>query len=185
MTAAQPLANQITDRNFLQANGFSFTINRAPTLGFYGNAINVPGITLPPVMQPSYLKMIPRPGDVPEFNDLRIRFLVDAGLENYMEIQNWMRGIGFPESLEQIYDWEESSPVKYEQKNIIETLFSDATLTILNGVLKPIFTVRFKDCWPHSLSDLQFDAQTADVEYLTAEVVFKYSIYKITDVFCC
>jgi len=185
MSAAQPLANQITDRNFLQANGFSFTIDRAPTIGFYGNAINVPGFTLPPAMQPTYLKMIPRPGEIMEFQDLRVRFLVDQGLENYMEIQNWMRGIGFPESLQQIYDWEESSPVKYEQRNIIETLFSDATMTILSAINQPLFSVKFKDCWPHSLSDLSFDAQQSDVEYLTAEVVFKYSVYNITDVVCC
>jgi len=185
MSAAQPLANQITDRNFLQANGFSFTIDRAPTIGFYGNAINVPGFTLPPAMQPTYLKMIPRPGEIMEFQDLRVRFLVDQGLENYMEIQNWMRGIGFPESLQQIYDWEESSPVKYEERNIIETLFSDATMTILSAINQPLFSVKFKDCWPHSLSDLSFDAQQSSVEYLTAEVVFKYSVYNITDVVCC
>ncbi len=185
MSAIQPLSAQITDRNFLQANGFSFTINRAPTVGFYGNAINVPGFTLPAAIQPTYLKMIPRPGDVMEFNDLRIRFLVDAGLENYMEIQNWMRGIGFPESLQEIYEWQDSSPVKHEQKNIIESLYSDATLTILSGILKPVFSVRFKDCWPHSLSDLNFDSQQSDVEYLTAEVVFKYSVYGITDAGCC
>jgi hypothetical protein len=27
-------------------------------------------------------------------------------LTNYMEIQNWMRGLGFPETLQQIYDWQ-------------------------------------------------------------------------------
>ena len=185
MSSVTPLANQITDSNFLQANGFSFTIDRAPTLGFYGNAVNVPGFILPPAIQPSYLKEIPRPGTVMSFQDLRVRFLVDAGLENYMEIQKWMRGIGFPSSLQEIYDWQETSPVDYGPRDSIDGIFSDGTLTILNNINNPIFNVKFKDCWPHSLSDLQFDAQQPDVEYLTAEVVFKYTIYSITDIFCC
>jgi len=185
MSAAQPLSTQITDRNFLQANGFSFTIDRAPTLGFYGNAVNVPGFNLPAAIQPSYLKDIPRPGTVMEFNDLRVRFLVDQGLQNYNEIQRWMRGIGFPESLQQIYDWQKTSPVAYEQRDSIEGIFSDATLTILSAINTPIFSVKFQDCWPSNLSDLAFDAQQADVEYLTAEVTFKYTYYEITDVACC
>ena len=49
--------------------------------------------------QPTYLKDLPIPGDKMEFEDLNVRFLVDENLENYMEIQNWMRGLGFPESL--------------------------------------------------------------------------------------
>jgi hypothetical protein len=39
---------------------------------------------------------------------LLIKFLVDENLENYMEIQNWMRGLGFPESLQEIYDFQNS-----------------------------------------------------------------------------
>ena len=33
-----------------------------------------------------------------QFDDLTLRFMIDENLENYMEIQNWMRGLGFPES---------------------------------------------------------------------------------------
>merc|ERR1712078_784043 len=108
----QPLSSQITDRNFLEANGFSFTVNRAPALGFYSNAVNVPGSSMATAVQPNYLRNIPRPGTQLEFNDLTVRFLVDQGLENYVEIQNWLRGIGFPESLSEIYEWQNTGPVR-------------------------------------------------------------------------
>jgi hypothetical protein len=42
------------------------------------------------------------PGDKILFEDFSLRFLVDENLENYMEIHNWIRGLGFPESLEEI-----------------------------------------------------------------------------------
>jgi hypothetical protein len=180
----QPLSSQITDRNFLQANGFSFTVNRAPTLGFFGNAVNVPGLIMNTTVQPNYLRNIPRPGTQLDFNDLTLRFLVDQGLENYIEIQNWLRGIGFPESLSEIYEWQNTGPVRKSNKDEIN-LFSDGTMTILNGINRPVFSVVFKDLFPTSISDLQFDSQTTDVEYLTAQVTFKYSVYNITDVACC
>ena len=180
----QPLSSQITDRNFLQANGFSFTVNRAPTLGFFGNAVNVPGLNMNTTVQPNYLRNIPRPGTQLDFNDLTLRFLVDQGLENYIEIQNWLRGIGFPESLSEIYDWQNTGPVRKSNKDEIN-LTSDGTMTILNGINRPVFSVIFKDLFPTSISDLQFDSQTTDVEYLTAQVTFKYSVYNITDVACC
>jgi hypothetical protein len=181
---AQPLTSQITDRNFLQANGFNFILNRAPKIGFYGNAMNVPGMVMGVVAQPSYTRLIPRPGEILEFNDLRIRFLIDQGLENYMEIQHWLRGIGFPESLEEIYSFQEEGPVKQGPKSEIN-LFSDGTLTILNGLNRPTFAVKFKDLFPTSLSDINFDSTNSDVEYLTADVTFKYSNYTIEPFECC
>ena len=39
-----------------------------------------------------------------DFQDFTLRFLVDENLENYMQIQNWMRGLAFPDSLRDIYD---------------------------------------------------------------------------------
>ena len=182
MSESIAFQNQITDRNFLQATGFSFTVNRASHLGYYGNSINVPGLVLGTVEQPSYTRMIPRPGELLEFNDLRIRFLIDQGLQNYNEIQNWMRGLGFPESLQEIYDFQKDGPI---DNGGIQNLFSDGTLTILNGINRPMFSVKFKDMFPVTLSDITFDATATDVEYLTAEVTFKYSVYNITDVTCC
>ena len=47
----------------------------------------------------------------------------------------------------------------------LKNIYSDGTLTILNGINRPMFSVKFKDMFPYSLSDIQFDA--TDVEYLT------------------
>lgn len=184
MSKSIPLSRQITDRNFLQATGFKFSVIRAPKLGFYGNALNVPGMVLGVANQPTYLKNIPRPGEILEFNDLRIRFLIDENLENYMEIQKWLRGIGFPESLSEIYEWQNSGPIKNNSNTEIN-LYSDGTLLILNGINNPILKVVFKDLFPTSLSNIEFDATQTDVEYLTADVTFKYSIYNIVPLDCC
>jgi hypothetical protein len=106
---------------------------------------------------------------------------VDEDLENYMEIQKWMRGLGFPESLQEIYDFQ-SSNEKFEQPNKSQmNLYSDGTLIVLNSNQNLNFQVVFQSMFPYSLSTLQFDATIQDMEYLTADVSFKYMMYNIVD----
>ena len=69
------------------------------------------------------------PGDKLTFNDFSLRFLVDEDLENYNEIQKWMRGMGFPESLEEIYKFQKSDP-NAPQDNKRLNLYSDGTLNV-------------------------------------------------------
>ena len=126
------------------------------------------------------MKNIDLPGDKIEFNDFGLRFLVDEDLSNYMEVQNWIRGIGFPESLKEIYDFRKSNPNR-ESGNKELDLFSDGTLNVLTSTQNANFKVKFKDLFPISVSDLTFDATDTDIDYLTAEVNFKYTIYKIVN----
>ena len=173
-------SNQIQNRNFLAPTGFKFTVSRAPKIAYFGNRVNVPSQTLGIAEQSTYLRNIPRPGTEVSFEDLNLTFLVDEGLENYMEIQNWIRGIGYPESLDQIYDFQKDDSHTIKAKHTEEiNLFSDATLTILDNVNLPKFKVIFDGLFPYSLSTLAFDATQTDLEYFTAEVSFKYNIYNI------
>ena len=56
-------------------------------------------------------------------------------------------------------------------------VFSDATLSILTSKNNPVTEVRFSDCFPLSLSALQYDQQATDTTYLTATVTFDYKLY--------
>ena len=62
-----------------------------------------------------------------------------------------------------------------------DDIYYDATLQILSSNLVPQFQVIFSDCFPYSLSTVTFDATDTDIEYFTADVSFKYTIYRITD----
>ena len=84
----------IENRNFLSPVGFKFALKRSPKTAFFCNQANIPDLTLGVAEQPTFLKNIPTPGDKIEFGDLSLRFLVDEDLGNYMEIQNWIRGLG-------------------------------------------------------------------------------------------
>ena len=99
-----------------------------------------------------------------------------------MEIQNWMRGLGFPESLKEIYDFQKGNPDISQPNKSQLNLYSDGTLTILNSNNIPKFKLIFENLFPISLTTLEFDATQTDLEYFTAEVTFKYTIYNIRDI---
>ena len=180
MAISNGLKNQISNKNFLSPIGFKFILNRAPKIAFFSNQSVIPGFTLGTATQPTYLKDIDIPGDKLQFNDFSLRFLVDEDLENYMEVQKWMRGLGFPESLKEIYDLQRSNPDAPSGDKSMN-IYSDGTLNILSSAQRPNFKVKFSDLFPVSLSDLSFDATDTDIDYLTAEVAFKYTIYNIVD----
>ena len=173
--------NPIENRNFLSPTGFKFALKRSPAAAFFCNQANIPSLDLGIAQQTSYLKDIDIPGDKIVFGDLTLRFLVDEDLFNYMEIQNWIRGLGYPEKLSQLKDLSEDGKIKSRFGQSGENIYSDATLQVLSNNLVPKFQVMFKDVFPYSLSTITFDATDTDIEYFTADVSFKYTIYNVQD----
>jgi hypothetical protein len=171
----------IENRNFLSPTGFKFALKRSPAAAFFCNQANIPSLDLGIAQQTSYLKDIDIPGDKIVFGDLTLRFLVDEDLFNYMEIQNWIRGLGYPEKLSQLKDLSEDGKIKSRFGQSGENIYSDATLQVLSNNLVPKFQVMFKDVFPYSLSTITFDATDTDIEYFTADVSFKYTIYDMQD----
>ena len=169
--------NPIENRNFLSPTGFKFTLDKTPGVAFFCNQANIPSLDLGIAVQPSYLKDIDRPGDKLVFGDLSIRFLVDEDLKNYMIIHNWMTGLGFPESFQQFKDLTTDEEGQDDRK----LQYCDGTLHILNSNYRDTAMVKFKDLFPTSLTSLDFTASDNDVNYFTAEVTFKYTIYNILD----
>ena len=52
---------------------------------------------------------------------------------------------------------------------------SDATLIVLTSKNNPIKEIRFRDVYPTSIGELQYDQQAGDVQYLTTTVTFNYN----------
>ena len=91
----------------------------------------------------NYLRDIPTPGDKIEFGDLSLRFLVDEDLSNYMEIQNWIRGLGYPEEVQEFRDLAAEGIIKGAYAKDRQNIYSDGTLQILSNNLVPKFQVSF------------------------------------------
>ena len=172
---ASAFRNQIQNRNFLSPVGFSFTLAKEPKISFFCNSARIPEITLSLVQQPTYLKDIDVPGGKLQYGDLSLRFLVDEDMMNYMVVHNWLTGLGFPETTGQYKELITNDDGLQDSKKA----FSDGSLYILDSNYNTNSIVKFKDLFPVSLTSLEFDSTQTDIQYFTAEVSFKYTIYNI------
>ena len=172
---AKAFEKQISNRNFLSPVGFKFSLAKEPKVAFYCNSARIPEVNLSLNQQPSYLKDLDIPGTKIQYGDLSLRFLVDEDMVNYMAIHNWITGIGFPETTKQFKDLITDEYEIQDPKRV----FSDGSLYILDSNFNTNIIVKFKDLFPVSLSSLEFDATQTDVQYFTADVAFKYTVYNI------
>ena len=92
-----------------------------------------------------------------------------------MAIHNWLTGLGYPESTKEFKDATTDADGLRDR----EEVFSDGSLSILNSNFRQVAVVKFKDLFPVFLTSLEFEATDTDVNYFTAEVTFKYTIYEI------
>jgi len=174
---ASAFANQIQNRNFLSPIGFKFTLAKYPKVSFFVNSARLPEINLGTAIQPNYLKDIDVPGEKLTYGDFNLTFFVDENMENYMTIHNWLTGLGFSETAQQYKDLITNEEGIRDGKEA----FSDGTLRILNSNFRDIALVKFKDLFPTSISSLEFESSDTDINYFTADVTFKYTVYNILD----
>ena len=191
-TEPTSLSRQPTKLDYASPTQFRFLINQLPKVEYFTTEANIPGITLGEGTYATPLKDIPILGDKLTYEDLTITFIVDENLENYIEMHTWLTGIGFPKDRSQFREFRsETSNVKTstrgESKDIGDvkastpelSMTSDAVMTILTNKNNPVVECRFADVFPTSLSGLTYSQNNTDVDYLTAEVNFKYTIYEI------
>ena len=85
-----------TNINPLYSNLYKFTLGRGDSkLTLLGQKVTVPGIQLSTQGQPTTLGVqIPVATNTFTFEALRLEFMVDANLENWKSIYDWMKVIG-------------------------------------------------------------------------------------------
>lgn len=171
-------SNQIANKNFLSPTGFKFILAKKPKVDFFCDSANIPDLNLGVAMQPSYLKPIPIPGDTLSYGDLSLRFNIDEDMENYLEVYNWLIQFGYPDNLGQYQQLLNEDGNSEGIQNAISGM-SDGSLMIYNSNYIPNVKVNFRNLFPVSLSSVQFESKVNDVIYLTANVVFKYTIFNI------
>jgi|TARA_R110000822_G_scaffold114913_1_gene246643 hypothetical protein len=197
MTITNSYLRQPTQLDYASPTQFKFNISKLPKVEYFCTAVNVPGISLNFVEQRTPLKDIPVPGEKLTYSDLEVSFLVDENLQNYQELHNWLTGLGFPEDNAEFKSLSDAGSdrfptsssavsneigkVKYGAPSAGSTL-SDATLMILTSKNNPVVEVRFADVFPISIGALQYNQQANDINYLSVNCVFKYSIYKFANV---
>ena len=162
---------QPTNLNQLNVVGFEVNIARLPNTEFFCQRVNVPGVILGETVEASPFMNTPLEGDTLTFESLTIGFILDEDMQNYIEIYNWLVGLGSPSSMDQYR--------RFQNASINQSNLSDATLSILSSKYNPNLRVKFTNMFPESISQLLFTTTASDIDYLEATVSFRYSMYTI------
>jgi hypothetical protein len=162
--------------NFLNPLNFKFQIKKTPTVNYFIQNVNIPGLSLQQVNTSNPFVKIPYGGDHIQFDDIMINFKVDEDLKNYLELYNWIKNMGFPDNFDQY------KTLADKPKTDGEGLVSDISLIVISSARNPIFEILFKDAFPVSLSSLIFDSTRPDIEYLECACTFKYTSFDINPI---
>lgn len=161
--------------NALEITGFELRIAKIPELSFWVKTANLPSINLSETQQSTPFMNVPHVGDKPEISELTITFQVDAHMDNYVALYDWIRLIGFSRSYKDIPTWKS----KWFDGNVSTKdddygLVSDATLIVMGGNSTPIRTLTFRDMWINSLGTLSVIDDTSETTYVTCDASFKF-----------
>jgi hypothetical protein len=183
VTEANWVNQQPSDLDYLKPNGFKFQIHNLPNVSYFCQAANIPAIQIGAPEFQTPLSNIPVPGDKLTYGDLVIRFLVQENMSNYLELYNWLVGLGFPESREQYKNWNEAQRYRFpaisDKRLGALGNFSDADFFILDSDNNPNVKITYYDVFPVSLEGLDFDISTGRADYLIGIAAFKYRHYTV------
>lgn len=164
-----------TSMSFLSQFGYKLIIKRLPEIAFNLQRINLPGLMVgeSPIDTP-FVK-IPYPSDKVNFNDLSFSFKVDQDLMSYFSIWDWMIRLGFNTDFDQYKELatRKRFPPNFEEGEVT----SDIEVLLLDNKHVPKFQFNFVSCFPTMLSDLVLTSTDTTVNYLTADVTMKYTLY--------
>ena len=150
--------NNLTDNiNLLSPVGFKLTINRQKYANteYFITSFSIPEITAGEIQMNFRGGIAFQSSETRQFGSLNLRFAIDEDMNNYTEIYNWLK----------------ENTEKYEAADMILSV-----MTSHNTVNKQF---QFKNAFPTSLSGVEFNVQSTDVEYAQADVSFRYDEFLI------
>ena len=196
MTTTNIINREPSKSDYASPIQFRFKCTKLPTVEFFVQSANIPGINLGSAQQNTPLYDMPLPGDKITFAALDMSFLVDENLNNYKEIHDWILGLGFPSNNQQFQDLQSAGsdrfPGSSRSTSVTGTstpqplneggIYSDAILTVLNSKNIAKTEIRFQNIYPTSLGSLNYDIRATDVDYLSASVSFNFMNYDIVQI---
>lgn len=163
--SAEWIKTQPKNRNYLNPIGFKLNLEIFDGVDFFCQSINLPDVSMPFTNVATRFREFPiAPGGGLEFGDLRINFIVDEDLHNYISIHDWIK-----------------TNSGANEMRVGDPRYSSGQLFILTSNFNTNRIINFENLFPISLSDLSFDATVSDVDYLTASVTFKFTDYTFKD----
>jgi len=179
-----PMPNNI---NPLSPTGFRLAITKLPEISFFCQAVTLPSMSLENVNVGTPFSVNKVPGELLNFADLTVNFIIDEDMKNYIALWNWLAGLGFPQNYLQYQNLVTTAANSTTSTTTpaipafgtLQGNYSDGSLVILGSNNMPVKTISFVDIHPISLGTIEFQSNVDDVQYLTGTASFGYTYYTI------
>jgi hypothetical protein len=162
------MANLTENFNYLQPTSFKLVIDRRnyPNLEFFCQNVTHPGMIMSSVEVP-FRKVagVPFPGDTLTFNELSTNIILDENMQGYDEMFAWMRRL-LDTNMGNVTTQAISS-------------YADITLSILSSHNNTTKQVRYIDCIPTSLGDINFTSTSGGTEFITFNASFRFNYFEL------
>ncbi len=165
------MADLTTNLNYLQPTSYKLTIDREnfPNLEYFAQTITHPGMILNPSEVPfRKIAGVPIVGGTLTFNELNASIILDEGLTGYNEMYSWIRRVVDNEPVTAL-DRSPTSPPTY----------SDITLSILSSANQVTKQVKYLECCPTALGDINFESTATGTEFITFSVAFRFTYFEL------
>jgi len=159
---------------FLQPTKFLLVFDRMPTVQYFCQQINLPGVNLPQIDRETPFVALPIPATKLIYNQLNITFIMDEKGQSWQDIYNWFRAIAAPPGFD---ERNRLTALQNQFKTNSLTSYSDATLTLLTALNNPIIRIQFFNAFPIALQDINFDTGSSADTILTGLATFVYDYY--------
>lgn len=165
------MATLTTNLNYLQPTAFKLSIDRKnyPNLEFFAQTVSHPSVTLTPSDLPFRRANTYLAGDKLTFDEFSATIILDEDMKSYIEMYQWMERL-----VEQ-----NNRPATVIQDNLVPTT-ADITLSVLTSHNNGNKKIKYVDCIPTSIGNINFEATVSDVQYLTFAISFRTNYFTIT-----
>jgi hypothetical protein len=151
------MSNLTSNVNLLSPIGFKLTIEGDFTnTEYFAVSANIPSVSLQEVSSSFRNRKGFEPGDTLNFEALSVKLMIDEDMVNYKELFDWIKL--------------NTDAVKLKSADIILSIMSSDS--VMNK------QIRFVRAFPISIAGLDFNVQSTEIEYLQAEVSFKYDYFE-------
>jgi hypothetical protein len=197
------LARQPSVFDYSQSNQFKIYLPIFPTTEWFVVRANIPGVTMAQASQYTPFVDVAVVGDKLQYDNFNMTFMVDESLNNYMEMYNWVKNIGFPFSGADQFNkltrpdnidrgGTTKSKIRRFKSDTTDTgataevpssdrnLYTDIQMTILTSKNNPIANVTIYDAFPISLGNIEYSQQETDTDYARCEVSFAFSWFDVS-----
>lgn len=163
-----------TNKSFLSNNKYEFVIDRLPHVTFFIQSVVIPDVSLVGTQVPSPYVSVPIPGNILNYGELQVTYIMDEDMRAWREIYDWMYNLGNPESKNKIGDLTQT----LGRRNSVT---SDASLLVKSNANNPRVKFTFKDIFPTTLGGVTL-SNAEGQEFITSTISFLYSHYNVDSI---